>query len=80
MGEARAYAEHPVLRARLLDAVACVQSRADIPLERLMGSRLDAVKLVSCLTPRRIARRPGGRSRAASEGFTRCSFTLAAAS
>lgn len=85
IGEARAYAEHPVLRARLLDAIACVQARRDVPLERLMGSRLDAVKLVSCLTlfARSADAEVAGRAeealrRAESEGFTRCSFTLAA--
>lgn len=49
---ARDYLREPVLRARLLEAVSVVHRQvvAGATIERLMGSRLDAQKLVSSLT------------------------------
>jgi hypothetical protein len=50
--EAEAYLRDPVLGARLLTAEATVAEhlRAGVPLATLMGSRIDALKLVSSLT------------------------------
>lgn len=47
--EAQAYLAHPVLGARLREAVALAQSHGDDPPEAIFGD-LDAVKLRSCLT------------------------------
>lgn len=52
-GEARAYLAHPVLGARLREIVGVVHEQAcrrGVKLPSLMGSRIDALKLVSCLT------------------------------
>jgi uncharacterized protein (DUF1810 family) len=50
--EARVYLEDPVLRARLLEITAAVAYRLldGVSLLELMGSAIDAVKLVSSLT------------------------------
>ena len=50
--EAVAYVRHPVLFARLLEITTAVaeQVRAGVALDRLMGSSIDATKLVSSLT------------------------------
>ena len=52
--EAAAYLRDPVLGARLVETVAAVHSHVTgsrpIPIETLMGSHVDALKLVSCLT------------------------------
>ena len=54
VGEATAYLQDPVLGARLAEAVATVHAHVTgsrpIPVETLMGSHVDALKLVSCLT------------------------------
>jgi uncharacterized protein (DUF1810 family) len=54
VGEAAAYLRHSVLGAHLAEAVAAVHSHVTaprpIPIETLMGSHVDALKLVSCLT------------------------------
>jgi uncharacterized protein (DUF1810 family) len=52
--EAVAYLRDPVLGSRLAEAAAAVHAQGvgahPIPIETLMGSEIDAVKLVSCLT------------------------------
>jgi uncharacterized protein (DUF1810 family) len=50
--EAVAYLRHPVLAARLLEITTAVadQVREGVPVDRLMGSSIDAAKLVSSLT------------------------------
>ena len=52
--EAAAYLRDPVLGARLAEAVAAIHGHVTgsrpIPIETLMGSHVDALKLVSCLT------------------------------
>jgi uncharacterized protein (DUF1810 family) len=52
--EAAAYLRDPVLGSRLAEAVAAVHGHVTgahpIPIEALMGSHIDALKLVSCLT------------------------------
>jgi uncharacterized protein (DUF1810 family) len=51
--DARAYLAHDVLRARLLDAVSIVHeqlTQRGASLARLMGSHIDALKLVSSMT------------------------------
>jgi uncharacterized protein (DUF1810 family) len=52
VGEASAYLQHPLLRARLVESSALVaqQLESGVKLERLMGSSVDALKLVSSLT------------------------------
>lgn len=50
IGEARAYYNHPVLRARLRAITQAILShKGTIPIEELMGSRIDAIKLRSCM-------------------------------
>lgn len=52
-GSAAQYLEHPVLGPRLLEAVAVVHQQVcgtGVPVPVLMGSRMDAQKLVSSLT------------------------------
>lgn len=51
-GEAAAYLRDPVLRANLLGitAAAAEHARRGVPIERLMGSGIDAQKLVSSMT------------------------------
>ena len=65
MDEAMAYLWDPVLGARLTEAVVAVRAHVagsrPIPIETLMGSHIDALKLVSCLTLfRHVARTPAG--------------------
>jgi uncharacterized protein (DUF1810 family) len=50
--EAADFLEHPVLSERLLEITTVVSERvkAGVRLERLMGSRIDTLKLVSSLT------------------------------
>lgn len=50
--EAVEYLHDPVLRSRLetITAIAAKHTRAGLPVERLMGSAIDATKLVSSLT------------------------------
>jgi uncharacterized protein (DUF1810 family) len=50
--EAADYLRDPVLGSRLLDITTAVETqlRAGVPLETLMGSSIDALKLVSSLT------------------------------
>ena len=53
--EATAYLRHPVLRDRLLSAMNAVREadarlKPRAPLRRLMGSQIDALKLVSSMT------------------------------
>ncbi len=51
VAEAAAYLDDPVLAERLARAAAAVRSHVDdTPLAQLMGSRIDALKLVSSLT------------------------------
>src|SRR5262249_2413375 len=61
VGEAVAYLRDPVLGARLTEAVAAVHAHVGgprpVPIGTLMGSEIDAVKLVSCLTLFRHAAR-----------------------
>ena len=64
--EAVAYLRHPVLAARLLDITTTVadQVRTGVPVDRLMGSSIDAAKLVSSMTlfgrvARSLSRSPG---------------------
>ena len=47
--EARAYLEHPLLGARLLECVDAIQAVQDTPAEQILGS-VDAMKYRSCLT------------------------------
>ena len=55
--EATAYLGHPILRERLLSAMNAVR-RQSVPLRTLMGSHIDALKLVSSMTLfREIGRR-----------------------
>ena len=52
--EARAYLAHPLLSVRLVEIAEVVLEQVSpprsVPLEELMGGRIDAVKLVSSLT------------------------------
>ena len=50
--EAVAYLRHPVLGPRLLDVTTAVadQVRKGVPVDQLMGSSIDAAKLVSSMT------------------------------
>ncbi len=89
--EATAYLQHPVLRDRLLSAMNAVRAgdarlQPRPPLHRLMGSQIDALKLVSSMTLfREIAKRIGDNEvaaaadeimkRAEAEGFGACAFT-----
>ena len=90
--EADAYLRHPVLRARLLEITQAVddQLQGGVPLVSLMGSEIDALKLVSSLTLfRRVAASATGDAdvasatsavlaRAEAQGYPPCAFTLAA--
>jgi len=51
-GEAVEYLRHPVLAGRLLEIsnAAAAHLRSGVPLDRLMGSSIDAAKLVSSMT------------------------------
>ena len=85
--EATAYLRHPVLRERLLEAMNAVRSQSSTTLRRLMGSEIDALKLVSSMTLfREIGRRLHDDevetaavdilNSAQAEGFSACEFTL----
>lgn len=50
VGEARAYLAHPVLGSRLLACVDALLALDASDAERVMGSRIDAVKLRSSMT------------------------------
>jgi len=54
VGEATAYLPDPVLGPRLVETVAAIHAHVTaprpVPIETLMGSHVDALKLVSCLT------------------------------
>jgi len=85
VAEATAYLEHPVLRERLLAAMNAVRAHST-PLRTLMGSQIDALKLVSSMT---LFREVGRRVKddevanaadailraAAGQGFAECAFT-----
>ena len=84
--EATAYLQHPALRQRLLDAMNAVQSYAG-SLRTLMGSQIDALKLVSSMTLfREVARRANDHEvaeaadeiiqAAARQGYSACTFTM----
>ena len=84
--EATAYLRHPVLRDRLLSAMNAVRQQS-VPLRLLMGSQIDALKLVSSMTLfREIAKRLSDDEvaaaadeilkRAEADGFSPCSFTM----
>jgi uncharacterized protein (DUF1810 family) len=84
--EATAYLRHPVLRERLLSVMNVVRAQS-VPLRTLMGSQIDALKLVSSMTLfREVARRvkddevaaPADEilRTAAAQGFSECAFTL----
>ena len=86
--EATAYLQHPVLRERLLAAMKPVVASAT-PLPTLMGSQIDALKLVSSMTLfREIARRLDDKEVATAagaileaagrQGYSECAFTLRA--
>ena len=83
--EAAAYLAHPVLRERLLSAMNAVRAQP-VPLRTLMGSQIDALKLVSSMTLfRAVARRLKDDdvataadeilTRANDQGFAECEFT-----
>ena len=85
--EARAYLQHPVLRERLLAAMNAVR-RHSASLRTLMGSQIDALKLVSSMTLfAEMARRAGDDEiavaadeilqAAARQGYPACAFTMA---
>ena len=93
--EAEAYLRDEVLRGRLLQAIAAIEEQLlpphSRPLASLMGSHLDALKLVSSLTlfeavaadvrESHDAVAVAGHARtvldlAATQGFNRCGFTL----
>ena len=83
--EAVAYLRHPVLRERLLSSMNAVRAQS-VPLRRLMGSEIDALKLMSSMTLFReigtrlkdeeVAAAAGGiLERGTREGFSECRFT-----
>lgn len=82
--EAESYLAHPVLRERLERAVEAVHAHRAERLDLVMGSHIDALKLVSSLTLfERVAAgttlaRQATEILAAAEaqGFPRCAFTL----
>lgn len=84
--EAAAYLRHPVLRERLLSMMNVVRAQ-DVPLRALMGSQIDALKLVSSMTLfREVARREKDDDvakaadeileTAARQGYSPCAFTM----
>jgi uncharacterized protein (DUF1810 family) len=86
--EAIAYVKDPVLRARLVEAAKIVASQRAIPLTTLMGSPIDALKLVSSMTLFARAARQAGDvgladqadsilATAAEQGYEPCRRTLA---
>jgi uncharacterized protein (DUF1810 family) len=93
--EAADYLDHELLRARLLEASTVVREQLDsgsVRLSRLMGSELDAMKLVSSMTLfEHVARQGTGDDAAeladtalsilkvaADQGIPRCAFTVRA--
>jgi uncharacterized protein (DUF1810 family) len=89
--EAHVYLADPLLRAHLLAASNAVRAHVDrepaAPLATVMGSEIDAVKLVSSMTLfREVARRAGDEemtlvaeailAAARKQGFGACEFTL----
>ena len=92
--EAAAYLRHPVLRQRLLDAMSAVSASAKASADKratslrlLMGSQIDALKLVSSMTLfAEIAKRVNDVDVAAAadailesarqQGYSACAFTL----
>ena len=91
--EAAAYLRDPVLGERLLTAAAVVRTHLSGPspvrLDTLMGSRIDALKLVSCMTLFAVVARRAGAiamaehaeailDAAARQGYPRCVFTESA--
>jgi uncharacterized protein (DUF1810 family) len=95
LGEACAYLRDPILRARYEEIVAAVseQLSCGIRLEDLMGSQIDALKLVSSLTLFRAAAEQLAREnpvyaslaerlaavlgQTSEQGYPACDFTLA---
>jgi uncharacterized protein (DUF1810 family) len=95
LGEACTYLRDPILRARYEEIVAAVseQLARGIRLEDLMGSQIDALKLVSSLTLFRVAAEQLGREdpvyaslaeqlaaslgQTTKQGYAPCDFTLA---
>ena len=90
--EATAYLRDDVLGERLVTAAAAVRQHLEsaTPISTLMGSHIDALKLVSSMTLfAHVATRPGGDPRfasmaahadaileaAARQGYRRCTFT-----
>jgi len=88
--EASAYLADPQLRSRLLAVTNAVRAHVDreppAALRAVMGSEIDALKLVSSMTLfREIARRAGDAEMASAadailmaakkQGFTECEFT-----
>jgi uncharacterized protein (DUF1810 family) len=94
-GEACAYLRDPILRARYKEIVAAISEQLvrGIRVEDLMGSRIDALKLVSSLTLFRAAAEQLAREdptfaspaeglaallgQTARQGYPACDFTLA---
>ena len=89
VAEARAYLRHPELRSRLLAMTSAVAEQLDSgkPLVAVMGSPIDALKLVSSLTLfAHVARLDAHRDLATmaekvlaiagEQGYPPCSFTL----
>ena len=87
--EARAWLADPVLSTRLLEITLAATDalRRSVPLETLMGSDIDALKLVSCMTLFRGVAEPGSAMacataevlvRAEAEGYPPCGVTLKA--
>lgn len=84
VAEAEAFLAHPVLRQRLERAVEAVHAWRGERLDLVMGSHIDALKLVSSMTlfEHVAAGTPlGGHATdilaaAEAQGFPRCAFTL----
>ncbi len=87
--EAVAYLRDPELRSRLIEVMSAVRAHAAAPLRLLMGSEIDALKLVSSMTLfREAARRAKDEDvetlaseilrTAAAQGYAECGFTLRA--
>ena len=86
--EAVAYIHHPVLRERLIEIATAVEDQLDrgVDLAVLMGSEIDARKLVSSMTLfRGVAERVDAEladvagnilDQAAAQGYAACEFTL----
>lgn len=84
VAEAEAFLAHPVLRGRLERAVEAVHAWRGERLDLVMGSHVDALKLVSSMTlfEHVAAGTPLARkateilAAAEAQGFPRCAFTL----